>query len=441
MKSLRHILANEKGGYFLISAIVLSVLVGFAAMGVEVGRWYAIQAEISKSIDGAAFAGAKNVSNPLFSDTNGDPDPALLEAFVEQVAQANFPPSMLGTDTPVFNAVLDAEGKVTVNGTVNSMNDLTTTLEAGTATTALGAVGSAKLRKAEVALVLDVSGSMNDGDAISDLRDGATLFVNNFQSFQKDHKFALLSFATGVQTPFPLDTDFVFDMTNAISGLNANGGTNTEDALGQTVNLPWEPGQLALPVNERTRQVVILFSDGNPSGFRSTFKTGGVDNIDSVGLQFSNGTVASVLGDPADQHTTFGSNVSRTGDGKTSGSACGQNDTTKWYILDDPTYGINAPGSPVAGTFSSPYCLMDPTVGGDFADWETWALRQMAIDHAAELKAQGIAVYTIGLGSIDQTFLETLATDLDHAKFANSSSELNAIFQEIANELKLILIS
>lgn len=435
MKPIRQILGNQKGAYFLMSAIVLGTMVGFAALGVEIGRWYGIQAEISKSIDGAAFAGAKNVSNPKFP-TNAD-----LESFVLEVAQANFPPGLLDTDTPVFVSNVDALGKVTVNGNVHSLNHMTTAFDTGTTMTNLGAVGAAKLRKAEVALVLDVSGSMNAGNAIDDLRTGADTFVNNFQSFQKDHKFSLITFATGVQTPVPLSNDFVFDMTNEISGLNANGGTNTEDALGQAVNLPWEPGQLALPANERTRQVVILFSDGNPTGFRAQFKRSGAD-LDAVALLHNGEPPANVWGSFG-QHDTqvnyFGSNVDKLGDGKSSGSACGVGDTTKWYIFDDPTYGISAYGqSPMTG-YSSPYCTGVEPAG--LVDYTIWLTRQMAIDHAAELKAMGITVYTIGLGSVDQTFLETLATDTAHAYFANDPADLEGIFQAIANELKLILVS
>ena len=64
--------------------------------------------------------------------------------------------------------------------------------------TPLGAVGSAKLRTAEIALVLDISGSMERPapGAIVELRDSAMTFVSNFQSFQKDHQFALVYSAT-----------------------------------------------------------------------------------------------------------------------------------------------------------------------------------------------------------------------------------------------------
>ena len=67
--------------------------------------------------------------------------------------------------------------------------------------------------------------------------------------------------------------------------------------------------------------------------------------------------------------------------------------------------------------------------------------RQKALDNAEALKGDGIEIFTIGLGAADVTVMQTMATDAEHAFFANSSSEIQGIFQEIANKLKLILVS
>ena len=83
--SKTRIIHNQQGTYLVISAIILSVMFGLSALGIEAGRWYAIQGELSKSIDGAAFAGAKNVNNPNID----------MQTFVEDVAEANFPPGLL----------------------------------------------------------------------------------------------------------------------------------------------------------------------------------------------------------------------------------------------------------------------------------------------------------------------------------------------------------
>ena len=244
-----------------------------------------------------------------------------------------------------------------------------------------------------------------------------------------------------MQTPFPLDTDFVFDMTNEIAGLNANGGTNTEDALGQAANLPWEPGQLALPPNERTRQVVILFSDGNPGAFRAQFRYNG-SNVDRVGvLGGSPPTIvySGYLGDPNAQNSWLVSNWPNPGHGDGNPGGCGGGvERAQWLIFQDPIYGINAYGSPMDG-----YSVNDCNINqSDWDDYGQWLVRQMAIDHATDMKTNmGIEIYTIGLGDIDPAFLTTLATDTDHTFFANDPSELEGIFQEIANRLKLILVS
>ena len=106
---------NQRGSYLAMSAIALLVMFGFAALGVEAARWYAVQGELAKSIDGAAFAGAKNVNNPNIPDLN---------LFVEQVAQANFADGLLGTDTAQFVVTPDGNGKITVAGSTNALNTL-----------------------------------------------------------------------------------------------------------------------------------------------------------------------------------------------------------------------------------------------------------------------------------------------------------------------------
>ncbi len=454
MKSLRHILKNQQGAYFLVSAIVLSVMVAFAALGVEIGRWYGIQAEISKSIDGAAFAGAKNVSNPLFADENGDPDAAALEAFVVEVAEANFPPGMLGTDAPVFEADLDANGKVTVDGTVNSLNNLTTVMETGTPTTELGAVGSAKLRRAEVALILDISGSMDRGPRpINELRDGARAFVNNFAAFNDDHKFGLVAFASGVEDQRDLDHDFVTDMDEKISNLTPdNGGTNMEHAFTKARALSWSPAQLYLPVNERTRQVAIFFSDGEATAFYDEFTYRGQTH-QGIGQVYVNlGPVVPVLKEPDILNQDFSPYIDRmgkTGNGQLSGP-CGSK-SVKWHIFEDPKYGLAMAQPPVAAgveqcDIGNPYYRNGKWYArSPLDDYVRWVAQQKTRDNAQALKDDGIELYTIGLatsaGSADREFMKELATDEDHAKFANSEDELEAIFQEIANQLKLVLVS
>jgi hypothetical protein len=65
----------------------------------------------------------------------------------------------------------------------------------------------------------------------------------------------------------------------------------------------------------------------------------------------------------------------------------------------------------------------------------------MAIDNAQTIKNNGIEIYTIGLGDVDPNFLEALSSGPAFAYYTPDSSELAGIFQQIANILKLVLIS
>ncbi len=424
------LLANQRGSYFLMTAIILGAMVGFGALGVEIGRWYDIQAEISKASDAGAFAGAKNVSNPKFSTK------AELEAFVLEVAQANFPPGLLGTDTPAFTADLDANGKVTVNGTANSLNHLTTIFDSGTAKTTLGAAGAAKLRKAEIVMVLDVSGSMNHNDAIADLRDGAEHFVKNFEELERDHKMALITFAAGVQVLHPLEHHFSIDMVHEISDLKATGWTNTEDALDQAGDFPWSDNT-GLPNNEATRQIVILFSDGNPTAFRGSFMREG-QMYDAVvpreGTNLYRPDVQSSLLEQGGNNIPF----VPTGDGQiTAQSQCGTS-TTKWEIFGDSTYGVGGSLSTSLSGRNPEECHLPADLLTAYVDK---VAREMALEHAQELKDQKLEIFTIGLGDVDKDFLSTISSGAGYAFFANDPGELTGIFHEIANKIKLVLIS
>ena len=64
----------------------------------------------------------------------------------------------------------------------------------------------------------------------------------------------------------------------------------------------------------------------------------------------------------------------------------------------------------------------------------------MAIDNAQALKDRGVLVYTIGLGNVDQNFLQQISSGPEYAFYTPDSSELDGIFQTIANILKLVLV-
>ena len=141
-------------------------------------------------------------------------------------------------------------------------------------------------------------------------------------------------------------------------------------------------------------------------------------------------------------YSPFINQVRRTGNGQTSGP-CGSS-SVKWHVFEDPLYGLAQAQPPVSAGVEQ--CDIGGT-GGTFPlhNYVRWVAAEKTRNHAQALKDAGIEVYTIGLniatGGADQAFMESLATDAEHAKFADSESELEGIFQEIANQLKLVLVS
>ena len=61
---MKEISRNQSGAILVTFAILLVVLLGFTALATEAGRWYLVRTELSKAVDAAAMAGAKNISNP-----------------------------------------------------------------------------------------------------------------------------------------------------------------------------------------------------------------------------------------------------------------------------------------------------------------------------------------------------------------------------------------
>ncbi len=435
--------SNSRGIFAIVTALSVVSLFAFVALGIEVGRWYVVRAELSKSVDAAALLGAKNYSNPFL----------VTEDLMAAVGQANFSPGLLGTEgSPLITGTKGAEGKVFVEGSTNVLNKVTQVVEMqshiaeGTYDkTYITSSGVAQQREVEIMMVLDESGSMSS--AMGNLKTAAQSFVDFFEHTEDTDQFGLITFASGVVVERALGTNFFDDMTTAIGNMSASGGTNTEDALDQADGPSGFTDQTGVPGDERVQQFLVFFSDGNPTAFRADFTRNGTD-YDAVGYA-ADWDIK--LMNPTSQFSYLNVKQYSTGDGKTTSTTVCQSgqplagySNTKWHILDDITYGVTGYSdflgvnySDVLGTTDAEKCSLNKSKGKDYVEAIT---KQMAIDHAQEIKDKGIKIYTIGLGGVDEAFLSQIASGPGFEYFAPTSADLKNLFQKIATNIRLRLV-
>ena len=168
---------NQRGAVLVTFAILLVALLGFAALATEAGRWYLVRSELSKAVDAAAMAGAKNISNPYVT----------VNTIAQEVGNENFPTGQLGTPisgagSVSFTVTTLENNKIKVDGRVNAIAILARLF--GIDQVATASSGVAQKNKVEIMMVLDRSGSMT-GSPLANLKTAAKNFVDFFKETQK----------------------------------------------------------------------------------------------------------------------------------------------------------------------------------------------------------------------------------------------------------------
>ena len=110
-------------------------------------------------------------------------------------------------------------------------------------------------RQREVALVLDVSGSM-DGTPIEEIRKSAVKFVDVVLNENANTKISIITYNTGSSIAAEASSNRQ-ELYRTINGLSSGGGTNMYDALGDA--------QQVLKDSRSSNRIVVLMSDGAPN--------------------------------------------------------------------------------------------------------------------------------------------------------------------------------
>ena len=195
---LKRFWSSKAGALAVAFAIMAPVIVGAAGMGIDYARAYLVQQRLSHAIDAAALAAVASSSSQ-----------AQMEANVKKFFDANFPLEKLGvTFTP---EVRIAGSDVIVTGKAQYQTSFLNVIGIDEVDVQAVTQVTREIQAIEVALVLDVTGSMASNNNIATLREAATNFVNIVFTRSSDPelvKVGLVPYSTAVNVgPYGLGYD------------------------------------------------------------------------------------------------------------------------------------------------------------------------------------------------------------------------------------------
>ena len=142
----------------------------------------------------------------------------------------------------------------------------------------------------DVALILDVSGSIGSGANLTLLKDAAKAFITGIEG--TGSKASITTFSTAGQvlrTAQVMDATNAADFRSAINGLSSNGWTNWYDAIVDARStfpgFSQKPGTTGNPGPFNRPDLVVMITDGNPNrilttdGDRQQFANGAADAV------------------------------------------------------------------------------------------------------------------------------------------------------------------
>jgi hypothetical protein len=273
---LRNGRSNErKKGFALIYVTLIGtfVLIPMAGLAIDFGMLYNIKARLQTAVDAAAIG----AGYMLHASTNLS-DPTQLAAITtaaQNYFNANYPTHYFGSTVSTYTATVatSTSGKtITVNATATVPMLLMRVL--GIKNSQVAAVAVSNVRYIAMMIVVDRSGSISAEGAAATIQSALTTFVATSSTSYLVNgvdTVGMISFGATWKMDFAPTTSFQTGSPNIGTAINdiyfGDSGTNTAEGLYQA----WtELHQMNLP---GSLNVIVLLTDGRPSGFTGSFST------------------------------------------------------------------------------------------------------------------------------------------------------------------------
>lgn len=263
-----HVKQRERGAtLILITFVATFVLIPVVGLAIDGTLLFWMQGRLSAAVDSAALAAGRSLNVGLTEAAQE----ANATVIAQQYFAANFPAGLMRSTVvggaPAVVFTIPSTHVRTVQVTASAIVPLffMPMLQFNTGT--IAATGTASRRDANIILVLDRSGSMNNASgSCPALVSSAKSFVTRFANGRD--RLGLVTFSTAANIDFPPSLTFDTDspnLSNVLTPLFCIGGTSTAEGL-------YAAHQLLMQINQPgALNVIVLFTDGSPSSIFAAF--------------------------------------------------------------------------------------------------------------------------------------------------------------------------
>lgn len=374
------------------------VLIGSVGLTIDSGVGYMSRAKLNAAVDAAGIAGARAVTQGA--------DQAAQAASARQAAReffaANYPSGYLGSTPTLDDPTISFDrGQVTIDVSAHAGRPLFLMPVLGLNRMNVAAASQTIRKDVDLSFVMDTSGSMSG--VAQKVRDGGISFLQ-FLSPTAD-RVALIHFATGglVDDPIRKGQARGFDraaMQQHIGNFQFAGHTNHAEGMWLARD---QLNGIALG-DRSTLRVIVFFSDGTPNTFASymSFK----NPVSCPPMPAANGAVdgAVLTGDyPQPPGNPTGLYRHDQQDAQAPSGPCRQGNGIAGALQDLPAfYNAHDPAATEFPIVTTRYRTITNAANPPAAAWKNinLASRNLAELMADKSKAEGIYVFTLGLGPL-----------------------------------------
>jgi Mg-chelatase subunit ChlD len=249
-------------------AIFITTGLLFTGLAVDTGRSYVVKAQLTKAVDGAALAAARNLNG-------GDPAGEAARVF-----RANFPNGYMGTSS-VTNPATDLNFYSSRVVTSTGVNIVTVQATAVVPTTfmilggfnqvTVNATGEAQRRMVDLSLVLDVSGSL--GSAWPAVASAASSFIDAFDA--SGDRLALITYGYGADVIQQMPSSRGFNKSAMMAAI-PSGLPGGWTPMGEGLYRGWDEVRSVPNGQQSGLRVIVLFTDGSANGVPGLWDGSGI---------------------------------------------------------------------------------------------------------------------------------------------------------------------